>query len=101
MKRKSDRRPNWAAAPPCSRRCSSSSPGVKKSRSSTSQELHHLDQQDDLYLDITGEPASESMAGRLGHAAPGSGSGGGVLAHPPRAAEASPKALLTRLHATP
>ena len=37
----------------------------------------HLDQQDDLYLDITGEPASESMAGRLGHAAPGSGSGGG------------------------
>ncbi|KAI4542431.1 hypothetical protein MG293_007810 [Ovis ammon polii] len=53
MKRKSERRPNWAAAPPCSRRCSSSSPGVKKSRSSTSQELHHLDQQDDLYLDIT------------------------------------------------
>ncbi|XP_027406061.1 dual specificity protein phosphatase CDC14B isoform X4 [Bos indicus x Bos taurus] len=53
MKRKSERRPNWAAAPPCSRRCSLSSPGVKKSRSSTSQELHHLDQQDDLYLDIT------------------------------------------------
>ncbi|XP_055283694.1 dual specificity protein phosphatase CDC14B [Moschus berezovskii] len=53
MKRKSERRPNWAAAPPYSRRCSLSSPGVKKSRSSTSQELHHLDQQDDLYLDIT------------------------------------------------
>ncbi|XP_058421411.1 dual specificity protein phosphatase CDC14B isoform X2 [Diceros bicornis minor] len=53
MKRKSERRPSWAAAPPCSRRCSASSPGVKKSRSSTSQELHRLDQQDDVYLDIT------------------------------------------------
>ncbi|XP_038415202.1 dual specificity protein phosphatase CDC14B isoform X21 [Canis lupus familiaris] len=53
MKRKSERRPNWAAAPPCSRRCSASSPGVKKSRSSTSQERHRLDLQDDLYLDIT------------------------------------------------
>ncbi|XP_070352146.1 dual specificity protein phosphatase CDC14B isoform X2 [Equus asinus] len=53
MKRKSERRPSWAAAPPCSRRCSASSPGVKKSRSSTSQELHRLDQRDDLYLDIT------------------------------------------------
>ncbi|XP_032248744.1 dual specificity protein phosphatase CDC14B isoform X1 [Phoca vitulina] len=53
MKRKSERRPSWAAAPPCSRRCSASSQGVKKSRSSTSQELHRLDQQDDLYLDIT------------------------------------------------
>ncbi|XP_051674449.2 dual specificity protein phosphatase CDC14B isoform X1 [Oryctolagus cuniculus] len=52
MKRKSERRPSWAAAPPCSRRCSSTSPGVKKSRSSTPQELHRLDQ-DDLYLDIT------------------------------------------------
>ena len=41
---------------------------MKQSRSSTSQELHHLDQQDDLYLDITGEPARESMAGRLKHA---------------------------------
>ncbi|XP_029776179.1 dual specificity protein phosphatase CDC14B isoform X1 [Suricata suricatta] len=53
MKRKSERRPSWAAAPPCSRRCSASSQGVKKSRRSTSQELHRLDQQDDLYLDIT------------------------------------------------
>ncbi|XP_045878495.1 dual specificity protein phosphatase CDC14B isoform X3 [Meles meles] len=53
MKRKSERRPSWAAAPPCSRRCSASSQGVKKSRSSTSQELHRLDHQDDLYLDIT------------------------------------------------
>lgn len=55
MKRKSERRSTWATAPPCSRRSSSSSPGVKKSRSSTPQELHRLDQ-DDLYLDITGEP---------------------------------------------
>ncbi|XP_074186362.1 dual specificity protein phosphatase CDC14B isoform X2 [Rhinolophus sinicus] len=53
MKRKNERRPNWAAAPPCSRRGSSSSLGVKKIRSSTSQELHHLDQPEDLYLDIT------------------------------------------------
>nr|XP_012642692.1 dual specificity protein phosphatase CDC14B isoform X4 [Microcebus murinus] len=53
MKRKSERRPCWAAAPPCSRRCSSPSAGVKKSRSSTPQELHCLDQQDDVYLDIT------------------------------------------------
>lgn len=56
MKRKSERRSAWATAPPCSRRSSSSSPGVKKSRSSTPQELHRLEQQDDLYLDITGEP---------------------------------------------
>nr|XP_048303552.1 dual specificity protein phosphatase CDC14B isoform X1 [Myodes glareolus] len=53
MKRKSERRSAWATAPPCSRRSSSSSPGVKKSRSSTAQELHRLEQQDDLYLDIT------------------------------------------------
>ncbi|XP_021070852.1 dual specificity protein phosphatase CDC14B isoform X1 [Mus pahari] len=53
MKRKSERRSAWATAPPCSRRSSSSSPGVKKSRSSTPQELHRLEQQDDLYLDIT------------------------------------------------
>ncbi|XP_041501028.1 dual specificity protein phosphatase CDC14B isoform X2 [Microtus oregoni] len=53
MKRKSERRSAWATAPPCSRRISSSSPGVKKSRSSTPQELHRLEQQDDLYLDIT------------------------------------------------
>ncbi|GAB1298308.1 Dual-specificity protein phosphatase CDC14B [Apodemus speciosus] len=52
MKRKSERRSAWATAPPCSRRSSSSSPGVKKSRSSTPQELHRLEQ-DDLYLDIT------------------------------------------------
>ncbi|KAM7093888.1 dual specificity protein phosphatase CDC14B isoform 4-T5 [Molossus nigricans] len=51
MKRKSERRPSWAAAPPSSRR--SPSLGVKKSRNSTSQELHRLDQPDDLYLDIT------------------------------------------------
>ncbi|XP_031213968.1 dual specificity protein phosphatase CDC14B-like [Mastomys coucha] len=55
MKRKSERRSTWATAPPCSRRSSSSSPGVKKSRSSTPQELHRLDQ-DDLYLDITDSP---------------------------------------------
>ncbi|XP_054444075.1 dual specificity protein phosphatase CDC14B isoform X1 [Pteronotus mesoamericanus] len=53
MKRKSEWRASWAAAPPCSRRGSSSSLGVKKSRSSSSQELHRLGQQDDLYLDIT------------------------------------------------
>ncbi|XP_036043060.1 dual specificity protein phosphatase CDC14B isoform X3 [Onychomys torridus] len=53
MKRKSERRSAWATAPPCSRRSSSASPGVKKSRSSTPQELHRLEQQDDLYLDIT------------------------------------------------
>ncbi|CAO2596434.1 Dual specificity protein phosphatase CDC14B [Lemmus lemmus] len=53
MKRKSERRSAWATAPPCSRRSSSSSPGVKKSRSSTPQDLHRLEQQDDLYLDIT------------------------------------------------
>ncbi|XP_053512231.1 dual specificity protein phosphatase CDC14B isoform X6 [Artibeus jamaicensis] len=53
MKRKSEWRASWAAAPPCSRRGSSSSLGAKKSRSSTSQELHRQDQQDDLYLDIT------------------------------------------------
>lgn len=55
MKRKSERRSAWATAPPCSRRSSSASPGVKKSRSSTAQELHRLEQQDDLYLDISGE----------------------------------------------
>ncbi|XP_042521526.1 dual specificity protein phosphatase CDC14B isoform X2 [Dipodomys spectabilis] len=53
MKRKNERRQNWAAAPPCSRRSSSTAPGVKKSRSSTSQELSRLDPQDNLYLDIT------------------------------------------------
>ncbi|XP_027265429.1 dual specificity protein phosphatase CDC14B isoform X14 [Cricetulus griseus] len=53
MKRKSERRSAWATAPPCSRRSSSASPGVKKSRSSTPQELHRLEQLDDLYLDIT------------------------------------------------
>lgn len=68
MKRKSERRPNWAAAPPCSRRGSSSSLGVKKSRSSTSQELRRLDQPQDLYLDVTGEPAGERVAGLPAHA---------------------------------
>ncbi|XP_032740112.1 dual specificity protein phosphatase CDC14B isoform X6 [Rattus rattus] len=58
MKRKSERRSAWATAPPCSRRSSSSSPGVKKSRSSTPQELHRLEQQDDLYLDITDLPGT-------------------------------------------
>ncbi|XP_036847124.2 dual specificity protein phosphatase CDC14B isoform X4 [Manis javanica] len=53
MKRKSERRPSWAAAPPCSRRCPASPPGVKRRRRSASQELHRLDQLDDLYLDIT------------------------------------------------
>ncbi|KAM4876567.1 dual specificity protein phosphatase CDC14B isoform 10-T12 [Thomomys bottae] len=53
MKRKNERRQNWATAPPCSRRSSSTSPSVKKSRSSTSQELSRLDQQDNLYLNIT------------------------------------------------
>ncbi|XP_052012539.1 dual specificity protein phosphatase CDC14B isoform X2 [Apodemus sylvaticus] len=60
MKRKSERRSAWATAPPCSRRSSSSSPGVKKSRSSTPQELHRLEQ-DDLYLDIT-DPPGPSLA---------------------------------------
>ncbi|XP_070933570.1 dual specificity protein phosphatase CDC14B isoform X11 [Macaca nemestrina] len=53
MKRKSERRSSWAAAPPCSRRCSSTSPGVKKIRSSTQQDLRRRDSQDDVYLDIT------------------------------------------------
>lgn len=69
MKRKNERRPNWAAAPPCSRNGSSSSLGVKKIRSSTSQELHRLDQPEDLYLDITGELAGERVAGRPGNTA--------------------------------
>ncbi|KAF7478330.1 hypothetical protein GHT09_010558 [Marmota monax] len=79
MKRKSERRPTWAAAPPCSRRCSSTSPSVKKSRSSTSQDLHRLDLQDDLYLDITGEPVRERVAG-------------------PRCFPALPRRLRGRLH---
>ncbi|MBZ3883731.1 Dual specificity protein phosphatase CDC14C [Sciurus carolinensis] len=62
MKRKSERRSSWAAAPPCSRRCSSTSPSVKKSRSSTSQDLHRLDLQDDLYLDITGSVQARSSS---------------------------------------
>lgn len=86
MKRKNERRPNWAAAPPCSRRGSSSSLGVKKIRSSTSQELHHLDQPEDLYLDITGEPAGERVAGRPGQAALCAV----VPAHPPPAAVKAP-----------
>lgn len=86
MKRKIERRPNWAAAPPCSRRSSSSSLGVKKSRSSTSQDLHRLDQPEDLYLDITGEPAGERVAGRPGHTTLCAG----VAAHPPPAAVGAP-----------
>ncbi|XP_054986384.1 dual specificity protein phosphatase CDC14B isoform X5 [Sorex araneus] len=53
MKRKKERRQTWAAAPPSARRCSSTSPTVKKSRSSTSQDLDDPDERDDLYLDIT------------------------------------------------
>ncbi|XP_037350894.1 dual specificity protein phosphatase CDC14B isoform X4 [Talpa occidentalis] len=52
MKRKSERRQSWAAAPPTSRRGSSTSRSVKKSRSSASQDLRGLEQ-DGLYLDIT------------------------------------------------
>lgn len=74
MKRKNERRPNWAAAPPCSRRDSSSSLGVKKIRSSTSQELHRLDQPEDLHLDITGELAGGAWRGAqdTGHPTQGS-----------------------------
>ncbi|XP_055990840.1 dual specificity protein phosphatase CDC14B isoform X7 [Sorex fumeus] len=53
MKRKKERRQTWAAAPPSARRCSSTSPTAKKSRSSTSQDLDDPDERDDLYLDIT------------------------------------------------
>lgn len=79
MKRKSERQLSWATAPPCSRRSSSSSLGVKKSRSSASQEQRHLDQQDDLYLNISGEPADQCVARRPGHSAPCAG----VLPPPP------------------
>ncbi|XP_036187325.1 dual specificity protein phosphatase CDC14B isoform X6 [Myotis myotis] len=53
MKRKNERQLSWATAPPCSRRRSSSSLGAKKSRSSVSQEQRHVDQRDDLYLNIS------------------------------------------------
>ncbi|XP_054351923.1 dual specificity protein phosphatase CDC14C [Pongo pygmaeus] len=50
MKRKSEGRSSWA---PCSPRCSLTSPGVKKIRSSTQQDSRLRDPQDDVYLDIT------------------------------------------------
>ncbi|XP_062968665.1 dual specificity protein phosphatase CDC14B isoform X4 [Cynocephalus volans] len=53
MKRKSERRASWAAAPPSSRRGSPASPAGKKSRSSAPQDLARPDPQDDAYLDIT------------------------------------------------
>ncbi|XP_073908641.1 dual specificity protein phosphatase CDC14B isoform X1 [Castor canadensis] len=53
MKRKGERWLSRAGAPPCSRRGSSTSAAVKKSRSSTSEDLEHLEHRDDLYLDIT------------------------------------------------
>ncbi|KAK2119245.1 Dual specificity protein phosphatase cdc14b [Saguinus oedipus] len=73
MKRKSERRSTWAAAPPCSRRCSSSSPGVKKSRSSAPQDPRRLDPEDDVYLDITGPRTAAPRAGPwpTSRAAPG------------------------------
>ncbi|XP_070256981.1 dual specificity protein phosphatase CDC14B isoform X3 [Myotis yumanensis] len=52
MKRKNERQLSWAPDPPCSRR-SSSSLGAKKSRSSASREQRHVDQRDDLYLNIS------------------------------------------------
>nr|XP_039330961.1 dual specificity protein phosphatase CDC14B isoform X3 [Saimiri boliviensis boliviensis] len=53
MKRKSERRSTWAAAPPCSRRGASTSPGVKKSRSSAPQDPRRPEPADDVYLDVT------------------------------------------------
>ncbi|XP_049628196.1 dual specificity protein phosphatase CDC14B isoform X2 [Suncus etruscus] len=54
MKRKSERRQTWAAAPPSSRRSSSAAPRVKKSRSSASpRDPLEPERRQNLYLDIT------------------------------------------------